>query len=102
MRYGLGQELARKARYRQEFIAALSDFLHKYNAENAQVMATRPKPYRRAIQTSDIDEIVQLIDEYGSETVANMLIAYGYARASRDPQDENNLPEETYDEMENE
>lgn len=86
VRYGLGQELSRKARYPQEFIATLSDFLHKFNAENAQVMETRPGPYRRSIQTSDIEDIVRLIDEYGSETVANMLIAYGYAREPRDPQ----------------
>ena len=84
VRYGLGQELARKARYPEAFIAALSDFLHKYNAENAQVMETRPGPYRRSIKTSDIDDIVRLIDEYGSETVANLLIAYGYARVPRD------------------
>ena len=80
VRYGLGQELARKAIYPDAFIAALSDFLHKYNAENAQVMETRPGPYRQSIKTTDIDEIVRLIDEYGSETVANLLIAYGYAR----------------------
>jgi hypothetical protein len=84
VRYGLGQELARKARYPQEFIAQLSDFLHKYNAENSQVMETRNGPYRRSIQTSDIDDIVRLIDEFGSETVANLLIAYGYARLPRE------------------
>ncbi|MDQ7026773.1 MAG: hypothetical protein Q9P01_05640 [Anaerolineae bacterium] len=84
VRYGLGQDLARKARYPQDFIVALSDFLHKYNAENARVMETRPKPYRRSVQTSDIDQIVSLIDDYSSETIANLLIAYGYARVPRD------------------
>ncbi len=83
-RYGLGQQLARKARYPEDFIAELSDFLHKYNAENAQVMETRSGPYRRSVKTGDIDEIVRLIDEFGSETVANLLIAYGYARESRE------------------
>lgn len=103
VRYGLGQELARKARYPQEFITALSDFLHKFNSENAQIMETRPGPYRRSIQTSDIEDIVRLIDEYGSETVANMLIAYGYAREPRDPQDNTDQPEtETNEKMETE
>lgn len=88
IRYGLGQELARKARYPHEFIAALADFLHKYNAENAQIMETRPGPYRRSVQTSDIDDVIRLIDEHGSETVANLLIAYGYARPPREAQDE--------------
>jgi hypothetical protein len=94
VRYGLGQELARKARYPDEFIAALSDFLHKYNAENAQVMETRNGPYRRSIKTSDIDAIVSLIDEYGSETVANLLIAYGYARVPREDVPEEELEQE--------
>jgi len=84
VRYGLGQQLARKARYPQDFIAELGDFLHLYNAETSRVMETRPAPYRRSIRTSDIDEIVKLIDEYGSLTIANMLIAYGYARVPRE------------------
>ncbi len=97
VRYGLGQELARKSRYPGEFIVALTDFLHKYNAENAQVMETRPKPYRRSILTTDIDDIIQLIDLYGSEVVANLLIAYGYARLPQqgEPNDDEHLPEET-------
>jgi hypothetical protein len=80
VRYGLGQELARKARYPGEFVTALTDFLHKYNAENAQVMETRSGPYRRNVQTTDIEEIVALIDQYGAPLIASLLIAYGYAR----------------------
>ena len=80
VRYGLGQDLSRKANYPGDFIAALSDFLHKYNAENAQVMETRPRPYRRSIQISDIDDIISLVDEYDSSLICNLLIAYGYAR----------------------
>lgn len=83
VRYGLGQELTRKSRYRAEFIAALSDFLHKYNAENAQVMENRSGPYRKSVKTSDIDDIVALVDEYGSELICNLLIAYGYARTGQ-------------------
>lgn len=84
VRYGLGQQLTRKARYKDEFIAELGDFLFKYNAENAQVMETRGGPYRKSVRTTDIDEIVALIDRFGSQTVANLLIAYGYARVPRD------------------
>ena len=83
VRYGLGQELARKSRYPIEFITALSDFLHKYNAENAQVMENRKGPYRKSLKTSDIDDIVALVDEYGSELICNLLIAYGYARSGQ-------------------
>jgi len=100
VRYGLGQELARKARYPDSFIAALSDFLHKYNAENAQVMETRSGPYRRSVKTTDIDEIVALIDEFGSETVANLLIAYGYAREPYEAEASEAEAPETTDEEE--
>lgn len=92
VRYGLGQELARKSRYKADFIAALSEFLFKFNAENAQVMevtkGTRP-PYRRSVQTGDINSIVTLIDRFGAETIANLLIAYGYARETREADPDN-------------
>lgn len=81
VRYGLGQQLARKAHYASDFVAELSEFLHQYNAENAQIMETRPGPYRRSVRVEDIDDIVRLIDIYGSRTVAHLLIAYGYARS---------------------
>jgi len=85
VRYGLGQQLARKAAYPQEFIAELADFLAKYNAENAQVMEKRPGPYRRSIRTSDIDDIVALMDEFDdSRLICNLLVAYGYARVPRE------------------
>jgi hypothetical protein len=85
VRYGLGQQLARKAAYPQDFIAELADFLARYNAENAQVMENRPGPYRRSVQTSDIDDVVALIDEYGdSRLICNLLVAYGYARLPRE------------------
>jgi hypothetical protein len=85
VRYGLGQQLARKAAYPNEFIAELADFLAKYNAESAQVMENRPGPYRRSIRTSDIDDIVALMDEFGdSRLICNLLVAYGYARVPRE------------------
>ncbi len=88
MRYGLGRDLVRQSQYPADFIAALSDFLHKYNAENAQVMENRPKPYRRSIKTSDIEEITRLIDEHGSEVIAKLLVAFGYARVPRQTDEE--------------
>lgn len=83
VRYGLGRDLVRQSQYPNEFVAALSDFLHNYNAENAQVMETRSGPYRRSVQTSDIQDILQLIDKHGSDLVAKLLVAYGYARETR-------------------
>ncbi len=84
VRYGLHLELARTARQPERFIAALGEFMAKYNAENAQVMETRPGPYRTSLSTADIEQIVRLVDQYGSEVVCNLLIAYGYARIPRE------------------
>lgn len=83
VRYGLGRDLVRQSQYPDEFVAALSDFLHKYNAENAQVMETRSGPYRKSVQTGDIQDILTLIDKHGSDLIAKLLVAYGYARDPR-------------------
>ncbi len=87
IRYGLGAELKRKATVRDEFVAALMDFLQSYNQENAQTLENTGKQMRRDIRTSDIEEVVRLVDEYGSEVVAHLLIAYGYAREPREEQE---------------
>lgn len=80
VRYGLGAELKRKATVRDEFIIALSEFMQSYNQENSQKLENTGQQMRRNLRTTDIEEIVRLVDEYGSEVVASLLIAYGYAR----------------------
>ncbi|MEW6276155.1 MAG: hypothetical protein AB1556_13735 [Bacillota bacterium] len=87
IRYGLGQQLKRKALYNDEFIAALSEFMQSYNAENARVYEKTGSQYRKNILTSDIEDIVRLVDKYGAPTVANLLIAFGYAREPKDEGD---------------
>jgi len=90
IRYGLGQDLTRVARKGKEmaFITVLSDFMHKYNAENARIYEVRNVQYRRNITTDDINEIVQLIDDYDAPTIAQMLVAYGYARMPKETDDQ--------------
>ena len=99
IRYGLGTELLRQAAYPDEFIQALSEFMHAYNQENAQINERYKgnPPVRRAnITTEDIEQVVSLIDEYGSKTVGNLLIAFGYAREpqEQEPEVAEVLPEE--------
>ncbi len=84
VRYGLNHELNRAARRPEDFLATLGEFMGKYNAENAQVMETREGPYRTSLTTEDIEQIVRLVDQYGSVLICNLLIAYGYARVQRD------------------
>lgn len=104
IRYGLNQELARKSRYSAEFMTALSEFAHRYNAENAQVSerSTRianpddERFFRRNLLTSDLEAVASLIDVYGAPLIANLLIAYGYAGVKRADQSET-LPAESDD-----
>ncbi|MGQ9492034.1 MAG: hypothetical protein ACUVS6_15325 [Anaerolineae bacterium] len=79
VRYGLGAELKRKGTVRDEFVVALTDFIQSYNQENVQKLESKGQQMRRDVRTADIAEVVRLIDIYGSEVVANLLIAYGYA-----------------------
>ncbi|MGB0386078.1 MAG: hypothetical protein ACPGWR_14825 [Ardenticatenaceae bacterium] len=86
IRYGLGQELVRRSQYAGEFLATLGEFLQKYSAESAQV---KEKPnsaypyYRPDIYESDLEEIMELVDLYGSDIICKLLIAFGYARSSK-------------------
>ena len=91
IRYGLGSDLLRQAAYRDRFMQALSAFLHDYNRETAQVYERykgNPPVRRATVTTRDVRQVVQLIDEYGSRTVANLLVAFGYAREPREPETE--------------
>lgn len=91
VRYGLGSELLRRAAYPDQFVQALSEFLHDYNRETAQVNERydgQPPVRRATVTTDDIEQIVELIDVFGSQTVANLLVAFGYAREPRENQQE--------------
>ncbi len=100
VRYGLGQQLLRSAAYPEEFIAALSEFLQSYNAENARIaeriakgsLKNTGRNRRAMVQTEHIKEIVRLVDQYeSSELICKMLVAYGYARDPYTPEDKTTL-----------
>ena len=85
IRYGLGQALIRKAQYEEDFIQTLSEFMQSYNDETMRVHErTKGSARRKLITTQDIESVVKLIDNYGSKTVCNLLVAFGYARDPRE------------------
>lgn len=89
VRYGLGAELLRQAAYQDKFVQRLSEFIHDYNRETAQVderYKGEPPIRRSRITDDDIADVLGLIDDYDSQTVANLLVAVGYASESRDQQ----------------
>lgn len=84
--YGLFQDFKRKARFPDQFIAALSEFVNRYHSQDARLYERKKgKPQRRwwPLAVGDLDSVMELVDRHGSETVAMLLIAYGSAR---DPQ----------------
>ncbi len=97
VRYGLGQELMREARYKDKFTVALAEFLHQYNAETVreeekaanQVAGPVTPEIRRArklrgtVSKDDLDAVIQLIELFGSELIAALLVTYGYASDTR-------------------
>jgi hypothetical protein len=93
IRYGLGNDLLRRAAYPDQFVRALGEFLHDYNRETGQIYERykgNPPVRRATVTTEDIQQVVALIDTYGSETVANLLVAFGYAREPRDQEGQEN------------
>ena len=99
VRYGLGQELMRKAKYNKEFLVALSEFLFEYESETAREDEkaardianksghVRPltsqdrisRNLRYTTSEDDLKEIVALVNKYGAELVGSLLVAFGYA-----------------------
>ena len=102
IRYGLGQQLARKAAYPDDFLAELSEFLHLYNAENAQLREKDRNPFRSNVQMEDMEEIVKLVDSYGSKVICNMLVAFGYASEVRSKDKPESVEQEIDDTQANE
>ena len=87
VRYGLGNNLLRHASYPRKFIQELSKFVHAYTQENERVRDlhnNKPPRYRVAITDEDLEQIVDLIGIFDSETVAHLLVAFGYARKAQE------------------
>lgn len=92
VRYGLGQQLARKAAYPSDFLSEVAEFIHLYNAENTQLREHSRNPYRKNVNTADLDALVRLVDRFGAKVVCNLLVAYGYAREPIEAKDHNTDP----------
>lgn len=104
VRYGLGAELMRQAAYPDKFAQALSKFLFAYRQENVQVVERfkgAPPIHRVEVTDEDIKQVMALVDDddYGSETVASLLVACGYASKGK-PAEGAPLPSGDEDEAE--
>lgn len=81
VKYGVAQDLKRKSDHKNELVEYLAEFIAFYNAENARVKERKGDNFipRANVKQQDIEEVIQLIDEYGSNIVGRLLAAYGYA-----------------------
>ncbi len=89
IRYGLAQELVRSANDADGFVAALSDFVMRYNTETAQTFETsKGDVRRRRISEDDLAAIVSLLGKgFKPKTLAQLLVAFGSAKAGDDTAD---------------
>lgn len=81
--YGLAQRLSSQSGSKKDFIIEISSFLATYQNENLRIddeLRKKNKPRRIWTTKDDLDKLIDLIDEHGSSLVANLLIAYGYAK----------------------
>ncbi|WP_066367528.1 hypothetical protein [Neobacillus fumarioli] len=83
--YDLQHKLKQNAPYPEKFITSLTEFAATFNSENARVFESSKARgengrTRKNITDSDLVSIIQLIDEYGSNIVGNLLVAFGYAK----------------------
>lgn len=81
--YGLAQRLSSQSGSKKDFIIEITSFLASYENENLRLdeeLRKQKKPRRIWTTKDDLDRLINLIDKYGSSLVANLLIAYGYAK----------------------
>ncbi|MBE9097456.1 hypothetical protein [Tychonema sp. LEGE 07203] len=82
--YGLAQLLSSQSGSKKDFVCAIADFLAKYEAENLRLLEGYVKQGKRLLRVQpkkeDLDRLMELLDEFDTVLVANLLIAYGYAK----------------------
>ncbi|MBE9186298.1 hypothetical protein IQ270_16780 [Microcoleus sp. LEGE 07076] len=82
--YGLSQLLSSQSGSKKDFVCAIADFLAKYEAENLRLLEGYLKQGKRLLRVQpkkeDLDRLMELINEFDTVLVANLLIAYGYAK----------------------
>lgn len=100
IRYGLAQELVRSANDADGFVAALSDFVMRYNNETAQTFETSKGDIRRKrVTEDDLAAIVRLLGKgFKPKTLAQLLVAFGSAKASDDAADLSGMSQPNEDE----
>ena len=103
--YGLAQLLSSQSGSKKDFISAIADFLGKYQQENLRLQEGYLKQGKRLMRVQptkeDLDRLIEIIHQFDTVLVANLLIAYGYAKWSKskdEPATETDITNDNYDE----
>lgn len=82
-KYGLAQQLSSQSGSKKEFLSAIANFLADYEAENLRLsekLQNQGKSLKRIWpKKQDLDRLIELIEQFDTVLVANLLVAYGYA-----------------------
>ncbi|HEY9602569.1 MAG TPA: hypothetical protein V6C85_13220 [Allocoleopsis sp.] len=86
--YGLAQQLSSQSGSKKDFLSAVSDFLSKYEYENLRLLEQLQKDKKRLMRVwptkDDLDRLIELVEDFDTVLVANLLIAYGYAKWTKE------------------
>lgn len=90
--YGLAQQLSSQSGSKKDFVSSITDFLAKYEHENLRLSERLQGTEKRLMRVwptkDDLDKLIELVDEFDTVLVANLLIAYGYAKWTKPSEDE--------------
>ncbi|MEW6492932.1 MAG: hypothetical protein AB1589_10555 [Cyanobacteriota bacterium] len=108
--YGLAQQLSSQSGSKKDFICAVADFLAKYEHENLRLSERFQGTGKRLMRVwptkEDLDRLIELVEEFDTVLVANLLIAYGYAKWTKSEEagaaEEPGTPEAVGEEFEEE
>lgn len=95
IKYGLFQEIKRKARFPEQLISVIAEFVNEYNYENArraEQLKDRGGRRRKNVTLEELDQLNQLFIDHRkySETIAMLLIAYASASSGEKSHSEEN------------
>jgi hypothetical protein len=78
--FGLAQNWKQKCKAgNADFLAAVAEFIQEQN----WLTQHRFKGAGHMVQTTQLDELVTLVDTFGAELIGSLLLAYGYSRTPK-------------------
>ncbi|UOF90618.1 hypothetical protein LSG31_22650 [Fodinisporobacter ferrooxydans] len=101
IKYGLFQEIKRKAKFREELLCVIAEFVNEFNYENArreEQIRDKPGRRRKRVSEQELSQFGELLDRYKgqkeTEAIAMLLIAFASAKDDKTHEDNDYTEEE--------